>query len=406
MTTVVDKAPWVSSHAKSEVHWASVVAFGLILFFSYQWTPFLFIGFAAFLLITSFHMIWKMLIFIALISIVLAVLPFLAPLAIIVMIVLFIMRISYVIENWRPVVMGLILYGSSIPLFASVQGYYGYGFGLPLFVAILGAILLHVGLSWLYTYGYSTKTALGIMGSVPIVILAFILPFLKLHVPAPDVFIEASPTPGGHLATDPVAYQPEVRAGSLGQVHGESASVVKSYESKPIAFPEKTAITTYDHGLLEQAATTDVFKHSAIMHPVFNGLITDASSTHFMMKEGTVDLHPNFQGGHDYLQNGSKLWTSQLNQFGGQDVFDTNGQKFASSQPNQFGGENVVDAQNRTLITTQQNSLGGLDLYDQHHSKIGYTTTDAKNTTRIYNHQGSQIGNFQSNTMNIEKPII
>lgn len=351
-------------------------------------------------------MIWKMLIFIALISIVLAVLPFLAPLAIIVMIVLFIMRISYVVENWRPVVMGLILYGSSIPLFASVQGYYGYGFGQPLFIAILGAILLHVGLSWLYTYGYSTKTALGIMGSVPIVILAFILPFLKLHVPEPDVFIEASPTPGGDLVTDPVAYQPEVRTGFMGQVHGESASVLKSYESKPIAFPEKTAITNVDHGLLEHTATSHVFKHSAIMHPVFNGLITDASSNHFMMKDGTVHLHPNFQGGHDYLQNGSKLWTSHLNQFGGQDVFDTSGQKFASSQPNQFGGENVVDGQNRTLITTQQNSLGGLDLYDQHNSKIGYTTTDATNTTRIYNHHGSQIGNFQTNTMNIEKPTI
>lgn len=405
MTTIASKIPWLTAQSKSQLHWGSVFAFGMILFLSYRWPPFIFIGMAAFLLITSFHMIWKMLIFIALISIVLAVLPFLAPLAVIVMIVLFIMRINYVIENWRPVAMGLVFYGSSIPLFASFQTYYLHAYGHPFIISIVGALLLHIVLSWLLSHGYSTKTALGIMGSVPIVILAFILPFLKLHVPAPDVFFEPSPAPGGHvLGSEPVTFQTEVKPVTMSHPIGESTHVMKSYESKPLVLSEKVGTNVFDgHSLTEQPINSDLFKHSAIMHPVFNSFMTDVSDHPFTIKEGSVHLQSNFQGGHNYLQNGQTLWTSQLNQFGGQDVYDQYGQKFVSSQPNQFGGENVMDAQNRVLMTTQANPLGGYNLFDQHNSKIGYTSTDVTGATVLYNNQNVQIGTLQNDILNIKK---
>lgn len=52
------------------------------------------------------------------------------------------------------------------------------------------------------------------------------------------------------------------------------------------------------------------------MHPVMNGFMPDVSQNPFMLTEGSVQFQSNFPGGHNYLQNGSTVWTSQLNQFG------------------------------------------------------------------------------------------
>lgn len=96
-----------------------------------------------------------------------------------------------------------------MPIFASVQGYYGYGFAQTFIMVVFAAMFLYIVLSWLYNHRYSSKTALGIMGSVPIVVLTFILLFLKLHIPTPEMFIVLSPIPGGHVGgSESVTYQP------------------------------------------------------------------------------------------------------------------------------------------------------------------------------------------------------
>ncbi|WP_412970062.1 hypothetical protein, partial [Fredinandcohnia sp. 179-A 10B2 NHS] len=114
---------WIRTQQSTPLHIAAILLFPLVVFFSYQSTVLLIVGYVAFFLATSIKMIWKMVIIMAIVAIAVMVLPFLAPIALIVMIVLFIMRIGYVFKNWRPFVSGLTVYGSSFYLWGRAQEY-------------------------------------------------------------------------------------------------------------------------------------------------------------------------------------------------------------------------------------------------------------------------------------------
>ncbi|MFS0864554.1 hypothetical protein, partial [Fredinandcohnia sp. 179-A 10B2 NHS] len=85
---------------------------------------------------------------------------------------------------WRPFVSGLTVYGSSFYLWGRAQEYMYWGYSLtePVLMAVLSGVSMHFLLRWLYRHGYSSSSALGIMGSVPLIIISFVLPFLKMHV--------------------------------------------------------------------------------------------------------------------------------------------------------------------------------------------------------------------------------
>jgi hypothetical protein len=200
---------WVSEQWHTPLHLAAMLLYPSILFLSYLSPIFLYAGFAVFFLVTSIRLMWKMVVFMLIVGVVLAILPFLAPFAIILMIVLFILRIGYVLQNWRPFATGLLIYGSSVPLALRTEELRQWSGQLqnytePACVAVIGGVVLHSLLVWQYHKGYSTQRALGIMGSVPLIIIAFVLPFLKLHIG----FGEAGPDfahggqgvgPDGHL---------------------------------------------------------------------------------------------------------------------------------------------------------------------------------------------------------------
>ncbi len=165
--------------------------------------------FVAYFLFTSWRMIATMIVVSIVVTAVCAVLPFLAPIAFGIMVFLFFARISYVLKNWRAVISGLLVYGLAWVLVAKQEIFYSiaykfhkaafYAAGkLPdglwnlfsspnLFVEAFGiaalvtcvAFIYQLLLYWQYRNGYTSYGALNIMGSIPLVIIALILPFLK-----------------------------------------------------------------------------------------------------------------------------------------------------------------------------------------------------------------------------------
>ncbi|WP_226682858.1 hypothetical protein [Sutcliffiella horikoshii] len=186
---------WVQEQQNTTHHRVAVYLFPLVIFLGYL-HPFIFgIGMVVFFLVTSFKLLKSMLFWMIILGVISVVLPFLAPIIFIVMIVLFFMRIGYVIENWRPFVSGIFLYGIAGSLIGRsiyLNSYQFLSFGTVMegaIVSVIAFVCLQRLLSWLYQYNYSSYGALGIMGSVPVIIIAFILPFLKLHVGG-DFFME------------------------------------------------------------------------------------------------------------------------------------------------------------------------------------------------------------------------
>ncbi len=169
---------------KSFLHISSIMLYILTIYFSYKSPTFLLAGFIIFFLITSLKMLWKMAIFMVIIGGLVAIIPILSPLVFLLMIFLFIKRIDFVKRNWLPIKAGMLIYGSSLPLYLrwKLETQLGATMIEQIIVAAIGGIILHNQLVKMYNHGYSTQTALGIMGSVPLVLISFIMPFLKLHL--------------------------------------------------------------------------------------------------------------------------------------------------------------------------------------------------------------------------------
>ena len=165
------------------------------------------IFFALFFLATAWRMLAMMLVFSLIAFGIVSLLPFLAPVAFIIMLGLFLARIGFVLKNWRAVISGLLVYGLAYILYdedgidlldpiykagayliTSVPTTWFGGLQLGLFyecfqltfTACVIAFFFQSLLYWQYRNGYTATGALNIMGSIPLVIIALILPFLKL----------------------------------------------------------------------------------------------------------------------------------------------------------------------------------------------------------------------------------
>jgi hypothetical protein len=182
---------WTKTQCLTVPHILAVIGFGLLTYGSCYNTFILIFGLLAFCLITSYKIIWGMLLVSIIISALVAAFPPLFPVFIVLMLIFLFMRIDFIIENWRPIVAGLIFYvGAAFVASlgnAGVQS--GGSFYPPIVLAVFNSFALHFILTWLYTHKYSVGSALGIMGSVPIIIICLLLPFITHAV---DVLIDSS----------------------------------------------------------------------------------------------------------------------------------------------------------------------------------------------------------------------
>lgn len=201
---------WIASQKETTHHKIAITLFPIILFLGYIHPGLFGFGLFLFFIITSFKLLKKMLFFMIILGIIAAILPFLAPIIFIVMLVLFFMRIQFVLKNWRPFLAGLLVYGIAAILLARMSfdptsASLAYDSSPSkvmesIIVSVLGFIGIRATLIWLYGHSYSSYAALGIMGSVPLIIISFILPFLKMHVGG-DVYVAEPGVVDGHAVT-------------------------------------------------------------------------------------------------------------------------------------------------------------------------------------------------------------
>ncbi|WP_270877741.1 hypothetical protein, partial [Paenibacillus aestuarii] len=223
---------WVASEVQSKHHRIAVTLFPIAVFLGYL-GPFIFgMGMLVFFLVTSFKMLKKMLIYMLILGAISAAIPVLAPVIFIVMLVFFIMRIGYVIKNWRPFVAGLIVYGGAGIILARTEHasfiLRGLSFSLlveSVIVAFISYLVLNQTLKWLYTFGYTSYSALGIMGSAPLIVISFILPFLKLHIGGDGFAPDGAVGHAGHAghSTGSIGHQGDTYADGVTVKHVQGA---------------------------------------------------------------------------------------------------------------------------------------------------------------------------------------
>ena len=142
----------------------------------------------------------------------LVLIPVLAPIIFIVMVILFIMRIGFVKNNWKPFLSGICFYGYMGLLIYRSQQYYEDGvlsqslLTEAVMMSFISLILIRTILIKLYNNGYECYQSLGIMGSAPLIIISFILPFLKMHIGG-DIFVgETTVTEGNTSYTNDTTF--------------------------------------------------------------------------------------------------------------------------------------------------------------------------------------------------------
>ena len=177
----------------------------MLYFLLYNYSQYVILCFfILFFLVTAWEMMINMILFSLAAGAIVFLLPFLAPVAFIIMVLLFLVRIEFIITNWKPVLAGFFIYGLAYLLYKEsyfltpifklgvslIQfipdmiksmvnfDFFSFCYGNT-FAACTIACIFQLLLYWLYRNGYSASGALNIMGSIPLVIIALMLPFLK-----------------------------------------------------------------------------------------------------------------------------------------------------------------------------------------------------------------------------------
>lgn len=223
---------WVAGQARSGLHWIALSGIFLLLLSGlldlvHGWVYYVLFG--LFFLVTSWPFLKMMIVITVLLSVLAAFFPVLAPFMLLLMAVFFVLRIRFVARHWRPLLMGVLVYG--IGLSIGKWGWVVYLASDPFERPVMASVLLsavmtalfHIGLCWLYRRGYSAESALGLMGSVPLFVIAFLLPFLKMAgaeggFGEPAVFHDGAPGEAVHAGgAEPAA--PQGMPDAIGKLH-------------------------------------------------------------------------------------------------------------------------------------------------------------------------------------------
>lgn len=220
---------FVALQKRTFQHRLALVFLPLIIIIGYLIPVVFWIGLGIFFLVTSFRLLKSMLFWMLILGVLSLVFPPLAPIIFVVMIIFFIMRIGFVIKNWRPFTYGIVFYGLMSLLVLDTYQYYDWGYSFlaeilyepisafdtyytmeivqfisGVIIAVLSTFILRAMLINCYNNGYESYVALGVMGSAPLIIISFLLPFLKIHIGDPvvsDTYMPDSKTPAPSTST-------------------------------------------------------------------------------------------------------------------------------------------------------------------------------------------------------------
>ena len=161
------------------------------------------------ILIKNFKIIAGMII----LGLVCIIMPFLLIIYIPLIIYFLLVRLSYFIENWQVVLVGLLIY--FFPIFILIKGMNFESILILLFIPI---VLFPIVINYFYKkYDYTLLKILELFSEAPILIISIVLPFTKLNFSTGDV--HATPTEA-------------ISAKPIGDVH---ATPTEAISAKPIS---------------------------------------------------------------------------------------------------------------------------------------------------------------------------
>ena len=177
------------------------------------------------ILIKNFTIIAGMII----LGLVCIIMPFLLIIYIPLIIYFLLVRLSYFIENWQVVLVGLLIY--FFPIFILIKGM---NFEPILILLFIPIVLFPIVINYFYKkYDYTLLKILELFSEAPILIISIILPFTKLNFSTSDV--HATPTeaisakPIGDVHATPTE---AISAKPIGDVH---ATPTEAISAKPIS---------------------------------------------------------------------------------------------------------------------------------------------------------------------------
>ena len=221
---VMTRTEWVRAQVQNPWHWGSLLALWGLGYYTLGWAGHghqtaAIVGWGLFLLVETAPMLWTMLAFAGAMMLLSRIFPPAAIIFLSIGIVFFILRIRYVIQNAQLLASGFLVYMVYYELFSDrmrlgwelVEACYrlvtlNHLFAMPwqlrhllsylalLLAAGLPVLLVHL-LLWLsYRRGYESRSALTVLFGLPLVVISFLLPFLKIL----GAFEGAAFTDAGH----------------------------------------------------------------------------------------------------------------------------------------------------------------------------------------------------------------
>ena len=184
----------------------------------------------AFFFITTYKLFGKLILFMVAVFVLTAIFPPLAALIAGASLIFFLLQIQFLWNNWRALLVGMYAYGvyllivlfnnffynhAVIRLAGKIIGFFQEGSEAAIFLIgengvettqsmvlygtnaahissyvfpLILTIIFHLLLRWLYAHGYSTDRAFYIMGLTPLIMMAFILPFIKIDIDGHEIF--------------------------------------------------------------------------------------------------------------------------------------------------------------------------------------------------------------------------
>jgi hypothetical protein len=165
------------------IHYWAVLGYGIVCGIGAHNPIVGFVCLALFALVGSLITIIKnlpILMLVMFIGAISVVFPPLGIIAFLFMVYLFIRRLSFLLHNLHLVLVGIANYALACGLFC-----FGAAMGPNIssfcIMAVIGGLVFHSSLAWANRKGYSTEQTIEIMSVIPLLLISFILPFLKLH---------------------------------------------------------------------------------------------------------------------------------------------------------------------------------------------------------------------------------
>ena len=177
-----------------------------------------------------------------------------AKILVILPIISIVLKINFLRKNWKALRLGFFAYFGYIAIMlicGTTMPVIGMFIGALIFTAIFHKLLLS-----LYREGYDTTKAFSIIGLTPIIVISFLLPFLKIDIEGIEIFQGSATDYASINIHESVVDLPEDVRDTMKLTH---ISAGGSLKASGIDISEMLNIPTFSHALEASFATSAVY---------------------------------------------------------------------------------------------------------------------------------------------------